>query len=51
MGPLRAGKQSNWRRLSRWSRFSESDIDVLVTKEFHHLSRWERRCQSPQSTG
>jgi hypothetical protein len=32
------GKQSNWRRLNRWSRFSELDIDALVTQEFHHLS-------------
>jgi hypothetical protein len=32
------GKLSNWRRLNRWSRFSELNIDALVTQEFHHLS-------------
>lgn len=32
------GEQSNWRRLSQWRRFSEFDIDTLVTQEFHDLS-------------
>lgn len=32
------GKQSNWRRLSRWGHFSELDIDPLVMKEPHHFS-------------
>jgi hypothetical protein len=38
MCPLGPGKQSNLRRLSRWSRFSQSNIDAKVPKEFHHLS-------------
>ena len=33
--------QSDRRRLSRWSRFSEFDIDALMTKEFHHLPPME----------
>ncbi len=38
MCSLGTGEQSNWRRLSQWSRFSEFDIDTLVTQEFHDLS-------------
>jgi hypothetical protein len=41
MGSFCTGKQSNWRRLRRWSRFSVSDIDTLVTKELHHLPSME----------
>jgi hypothetical protein len=33
-----ARKQSNRRRLSWRSRFSEFNVDVLVSQEFHHLS-------------
>ncbi|GHO80277.1 hypothetical protein KSD_80480 [Ktedonobacter sp. SOSP1-85] len=38
MGLLGTGKQSNWRRLSHWSRFSEFHIDALVAQELHYLS-------------
>jgi hypothetical protein len=41
VGSLGTGKQSNWRRLNRWSRFSKFDIDALVTKEFHYLAPME----------
>jgi hypothetical protein len=37
VGSLGTGDQSDRRRLSRWSRFSEFDIDAKVPKEFHHL--------------
>jgi hypothetical protein len=35
------GEQSNWQRQSRWSRFSEFDIDALVTQELHYLPPME----------
>jgi hypothetical protein len=38
MCSLGAGDQSDRRRLSWCSRFSEFDIDTLGAKEFHHLS-------------
>jgi hypothetical protein len=38
VGSLGAGDQSDWRRLSRWSRFSEFNIDTLMVKELDHLS-------------
>ncbi len=38
MCSLGTGDESDRRRLSRWSRFSEFDIDALMTQEFHHLS-------------
>jgi len=41
MGSFCTGKESSWRRLSRWSRFRVSDIDTLVTKELHYLPPME----------
>ena len=41
MGSLGTRKQSDRRRLSRWSRFSQFDIDALVTQELHHFSPME----------
>ena len=38
MGSLRAGKRSNWVGLNRCRWFSQSDIDMLVTKKFHQLA-------------
>jgi len=49
---LRTRDQSDRRRLSRGRRFSEFDIDALVTKEFHDLSpSHPHRCQSPHTIG
>ena len=38
MRSLRTGKRSNWRGLSRWGYFSQSDISALVPEKFHQLS-------------
>ena len=38
MCSLGTGKRSSWRELSRWGRFSQSDIDALVAKELHQLA-------------
>lgn len=38
MCSLGMGDQSDWRRLSRWSRFSEFHLDAVVAQELHHRS-------------
>lgn len=37
MCPLCPGKRSGWRGLSRWGRFSWSDVNTLIPKELHQL--------------
>jgi len=41
MCPLCTGERSRWGRLSRWRRFSVSDLNLLATKELDQLPPME----------